>query len=113
MGFSLQQFEDIAEKKYHGIDIDDAPGGPVTLRSALRLSKEARAEVKRLNDEITALQEDENADEDELHRLMVDLLAATATRPDSVREYLGDKDLALLMAVFSAYGEATQDAAGK
>lgn len=113
MGFSLQQFEDIAEKKYHGIDIDDAPGGPVTLRSALRLGKEQKDEVKRLNAEIEALQDAEDQDEDKLHELMVELLAATATRPDAVREYLADKDLALLMAVFSAYGESTQDAAGK
>lgn len=114
MGFSLQDFEDAANKKYKGVDIDDAPGGSVTLRSALRLDKDSSAKVDALNKQLTALQKnEENASNESARELLVELLAVVSTRPAAIHEYLEDKDMAIIMAIYDAYAESTQAASGK
>src|SRR5580698_6149759 len=104
MGFTLQDFEDAAARKYAGLDIDDAPGGPLKIRSVLRLSSDETKQVQAVQKELETLQESEDADNETVRLRIVQLLDVLADRKDVIQPLLGDKDLAVVISIYEAYG---------
>lgn len=119
MGYSLQDFQDAAERKYAGLVIDDGPRGPITLRSTLRLSDSETDALDRVNKRMDLYQsgKDESGAEIEvrsstLRGMMLDSLAIIADDGDALRDYLRSADLTVVMSVFTAYKDETKGAEG-
>ena len=115
MSFTLADFQAAANAKYGGLVIDDAPGGPLTIRTAMGISDDAeRAALKdavnRVND-VQADDEDGSADNldkmPELQAALVDLLAALADRPTDLRAYLAGQPLTVIVAIKDAWEAAS------
>jgi hypothetical protein len=118
MSFTLADFQAAAEAKYGGLVIDDAPGGPLTIRNAMAVSDNGervalKAAIAKVNDlqQPTDGEQDAGAELDnlpELQAAVVELLAVLSTRPDDLRTYLGGQPLTVVVAVKDAW-EAASD----
>lgn len=113
MEFTRESLAQEVDKQFGALTLTDAPGGPVELRSYLRLDPVAIAQMNRIDEQIATLDDpkrelDDEAQWTELRRLTIDRLALMADRPDALREYVVNDDLATLRVLTKAWREATQ-----
>lgn len=99
-GITLENIQKAADDKYGPFVVEGVPGGDVVLVNALRLSKDKRAKL-------TAMQSDEDGDQDEKLRDMIRLVAQDAASGKRLLDALGD-DLAQLAVVLNEYGQAAR-----
>ena len=116
MSFTLADFKAAADAKYGGLVIDDAPGGQLTIRSAMAITDaDQRAALKAAVQKVNALQEsnDDQADADDLDRMpelqaaLVDLLATLSDRPADLKAYLEGQPLTVVVAIKDAWEESS------
>ena len=117
----LAWFRDTAEAKYGDLTIPIGDGAEVTLRNGLRLPKDERRSLSKLQKRLDNLQSDdekvakaevlEGEDEtDAMYRLMVEklrLVADSSKGSDRLIAAIGD-DLPALLEIFAKYGAASQ-----
>lgn len=104
MNITLDSIRDAADKKYAPLVIDLGDGTEVELANVLRLGKEKRAELSRIQD-FLADDDAAEASEDEKIEMIREILRLVATDTNSVNRMLnivGD-DIAFLMQVFDTY----------
>lgn len=117
MSFTLADFQAAANAKYGGLTIDDAPGGPLTIRNAMAVSDpEQRVALKAAISRVNDAQGDEDAttpDVDDIDKLpevqaaLTDLLAVLADRPTDLHAYLDGQPLTVVVAVKDAWEESS------
>lgn len=102
---SWNDVETEANEKYGPFVLEDVPGGDVTLRNIIRLTKNERQRVTELNAEIKAAKGDTNVVLD----AAVELLKLVAVGDGGTRLVgaMAD-DPPKIMAVLNMYSEATQ-----
>lgn len=118
MGISLDQLNTEADKRFAPFVVDDVPGGPVTLRNALRLAKVDRDRIRKLQKDVSKLKLKTDADESSdssaaeeavvgMLQKMFEVLSAEAGGGKRLSEAVGD-DPAKLMLLMEMYAEDTQ-----
>lgn len=108
MAITLSTIRDAADKKYGSYDIVlDDPENPVRLLNPLRLSDEARAELKAVQAKLSASSEDEDADQAALFQEALLVVAASKAEGQALVDAVG-RDLAVLAEIFAGYGDNTQ-----
>lgn len=112
MGFSFKDFQDAADRKYAGLQIDDGPNGPINLRPSLRLTDSEQDALGDKQKEFEAAQARDDVKTPELRALMLDSLAIVADKPDDLRQYLAEADITVIMTVFTEYRNVVQAAQG-
>lgn len=107
---SLTEINEEVESRYAPFVIDDVPGGPVTLRSALRLPKGERDGLFRLVAKIKAMkQEQVDENPEQLIDLIGEAIEFLAAGDGGARLLTAlDGDLGKLVYVFELYSKATQ-----
>jgi hypothetical protein len=114
MSFTLQDFQAAAEAKYGGLVIEDAPGGPLTIRNAMAVSDPdqrtalkaaiARVNSSQVEESDAAVADAEDLDKlPELQAALTDLLAVLADRPADLHAYLDSQPLTVVVAVKDAW----------
>jgi len=111
MGYTLSHFQAKANEAHKGLVVEDEDGTTLfTLRPALRLSD---AETDRLENAQTTLKEYQENKEtptrpSELKKLLVDMLAILADKPQALRSWIRPADLAIVTEFFKEYQAATE-----
>ncbi|MCJ0870256.1 phage tail assembly protein [Streptomyces sp. NPDC051563] len=100
--YSLDDIRTAAEARYGSTDID-LGAETVRLLNPLRLPKERRDQLAKLQDRMSA----EDADQELLLSEAIRLVAERPTSADALLEAVSG-DLALLAEIFDAYGRSTQ-----
>lgn len=100
--FTLDDIRAAAEKKYGATEIDLGTR-VVSLVNALRLPKGRRDELLKLQDRL----QEEGADQEELVKEAILLVAATEGEGKALLKAVGD-DLAVLMEIFQNYAGETE-----
>lgn len=108
MGFSRNQIKAEAKKTFKGLEIDDVPGGTVTLRSPLALSDEEQAELETVEKRVQDLQAGGNGTFADLRSALKDQAVLLADRREGFADYLDDFGTDELVAVFSLYRKQVQ-----
>lgn len=108
MGFSRDKIRSEAKRQYRGLEIDDVPGGVVTLRSPLRLSDAEQAQATEIERRLESMQGDKNATMADVRACLIDLAVVLADRKDGFAEYLAEFDTAELLALYSLWSRETQ-----
>lgn len=104
--YTLDDIRAAADAKYGSTDIDLGEGRVLVLLNPMRLTKEERAELKAVQDDVN---EDE-VDEDAQLEGMREIIRVAARRSDLAEVLfaaIGD-DVALLASVLEAYNKGTQ-----
>jgi hypothetical protein len=115
MSFSYEDFQKKANEDYKGLEVVGQDGKILfTLRSSIRLSDSDQARLKAAHTALTEYQTAEDAEPkaSELKALIVNLLAVVADKAQPLREFVKPADLAVCMAMFSAYNAETQASEG-
>lgn len=100
--FSLDQIREAAEAKYGATEITF--GNDVCrLLNPLRLSKEKRSELLKIQDQMDA----ENVDQEEVLGQAIRLVAESQPAANKLLKAVGS-DLAVLAQIFQTYGDGTQ-----
>src|ERR1700759_3152774 len=114
MSFTLADFQAAANAKYGGVAIEDAPGGPLTIRSAMALiDADQRAALKNAVQRVNDLQSDDDESADSLDRMpelqeaLVELLATLSDRPADLKAYLAGQPLTVVVAIKDAWEDAS------
>lgn len=110
--FTLDDIRAAAERKYGSFDIEIADGEVVRLLNPMRMTKEKRAELARLQKRMEALSSADEADLEDVDEEVVieEMLTTVCESPAKAKKLiraLGD-DLAVKIALFNEYGEQTQ-----
>lgn len=105
--FTLDDIRAAAEKKYGNFKVEIGGGEVVELRNALRLAKDERKELNRLQSDLDQDGEDEDADQGDSMAKVLRLVASDTKQADKLIAAIGD-DLTVLAELFSQYVEATQ-----
>lgn len=106
--FTLDDITAAADRKFGPMVIPDVPGGPVTLLNPLRMSKDKRRELVRLQSN-----QDQGTDEEQLDasldnlKQMVLLVAKTKAEGERLLKALGD-DQGKLAALLNEYGDRSK-----
>lgn len=112
MEFTREALAQEVDKQFGALTLTDAPGGPIELRSYLRLDAATIAQMNRIDEQIAKLGDEDGLDDEaqwtELRRLTIERLALMADRPDALREYVANDDFATLRVLTKAWREATQ-----
>ena len=103
MSYTLDDIRAAADKKYGSLEINMPDGTTVELVNALRLPKEKRAELKRIQDLDT---EDESAAEEGL-KAAIRAIARTSTQAENLLAAVNG-DLAVLAIIFDKYNDQTE-----
>lgn len=101
-GITLAQIRQAADDKYGPFVVEGIEGGNVTMLNAIRLSKAKR---KKLAD-MQKLQDDPEADQEQMLRDMVILVASSKPDGERLLKALGD-DMAQLAVVLEEYGKSS------
>lgn len=107
---TLDQIREDTERKYAPVVIDLGDGQSCSLRQALRLPKEQRKLIAKLQNEVNDVdQEDDDAEDRMVSALQEILRTAAADRDsaDALLDSVGD-DLTVLLSIIEVYGKATQ-----
>ena len=100
---TLDDIQAAADRKYGPFTVDMGDGQTCTLLNALRLSKDKRKKVLKLQD-----LQDEDAENVEDHLIeMVRLTAQSKADADRLLKAIGN-DLALLAEILEQYGKASE-----
>lgn len=101
--FSLDDIKKAAEKKYGSTEIDLGDEGKVSLVNVMRLPKERRDALLKIQD---GMKED-GADQEGGLKAILRLVAATEKQADKLLDAAGD-DLAVLVTIFERYSAGTE-----
>ncbi|MCD2462458.1 phage tail assembly protein [Streptomyces sp. MBT42] len=101
--FSLDDIRAAADAKYGSTDIELDEKTTVHLLNPLRLSKEKRAELSALQEQMEA----DGADQEDLLAKAIVLVADHPKKGEALIKAVGG-DLALLAEVFETYGKGAQ-----
>lgn len=101
--FSLDDIRAAAEKKYGSTDIELGDGDVLSLVNPLRLPKEKRTTLTKIQDSAN----EDGADQGDVMREAIRIVASDASKAERFLDIAGD-DLALLATVFSTYTEGGQ-----
>lgn len=109
MEFTRESLAQEVDKQFGALTLTDAPGGPIELHATLRLSTANLGRLGEIAEQIDALA-DRNDEEswDAARQLFIDRLALVADRPDALREYVANDDIATLRVLTKAWRDATQ-----
>ncbi|ATI18800.1 tail assembly chaperone [Streptomyces phage Diane] len=100
--FSLDSIRAAAEAKYGSTDIELGDGFTTRLLNPLRLPKEKRAELLKIQDKLDGSDDQEAVLAEAIH-----LVAENETAASKLLEAVGS-DLALLAQIFATYSEGAQ-----
>lgn len=101
--FTLDDIRAAAEQKYGNTDIDLGGGDILSLVNPLRLPKDKRDRLTKIQD---VLNED-GADQGDVMREAIRIVASSGEKADRFLSIVGD-DLAMLATVFERYTGQTQ-----
>lgn len=104
--FTLDDIRAAAEKKYGQLVIEFG-NEKVELRNPLRLSKDERKTLVKIQNEMDEAENDEGFDQEEAMKNIIILVAKEETSAKHLIAEIGD-DLTVLAQIFASYGEATQ-----
>lgn len=109
MTVTLDSIRAAADAKYGSFDIELADGTIARLLNPLRLTAEARAELKAVQGALGSSDEDdaEDVDQAEVFERAIRCVAQTPAQADALLNAVG-RDLAILAEIFAGYGEGTQ-----
>lgn len=105
--FTLDSIVEAADKKYGNVEIAFGKGDSVSLINALRLSKESRTALIKLQSEMQEAEGDESVDQAELLADGIKIVAADKDAAERLLDLVGS-DLAVLAEIFNRYTEGTQ-----
>lgn len=111
MEFTRETLAAEVDREYSGLVLSDADGGPLTIRSPLRLPSDTLRRINKMDKEVAGVQEGEDVDFDQLRALLIDRLALAADRPQDLRNYVDTYDVATLKFLNEKWNEATQGGA--
>jgi thioredoxin-like negative regulator of GroEL len=101
--FSLDNIRAAAEAKYGSTDIELGDGFTARLLNPLRLPKEKRAELLKIQNKLDA----DDVDQELVLAEAIRLVAENEKAADKLLDAVGS-DLAVLAQIFATYGEGTQ-----
>jgi hypothetical protein len=107
---TLDTIRQAADAKYGSYDIDLGDGSITRLLNPLRMSEEARAELKKVQRELSASVDDdapEDVSQVTLFEKAITIVAETEGQAKRLLK-LVKGDLAVLASIFEAYGENAQ-----
>jgi|SRR5690606_14643464 len=97
-----------AKRAFRGLEIDDAPAGPVVLRSLLKLSEEEQNEFFELQKRLLDLESQTGASMADIRVNLIRMTEVLADKPEGLAEYLEDFDTAELIALYRLWARETQ-----
>jgi hypothetical protein len=103
--FSLDDIRAAADAKYGSTDIQVDEKTTVSLLNPLRLPKEKRDELAKLQDRLDS--DDEGVDQEQVLADAIRLVADNGRKVDILLKAVGG-DLALLAQIFETYGKGAQ-----
>ncbi|MEU6572289.1 phage tail assembly protein [Streptomyces sp. NPDC046805] len=101
--FSLDNIRAAAEAKYGSTDIELGDGFVARLLNPLRLPKEKRAELLKIQEKLDG----DDADQEQVLADAIRLVAENDTAGEKLLDAVGS-DLAVLAQIFASYSEGTQ-----
>lgn len=101
--FTLDDIRAAAEAKYGSTDIDLGPEGTMVLVNPLRLPKEKRDALEKIQEK----GEQDGADQGDVMREALRLVTSTPKQVETFIALAGD-DLAMLATVFASYTDGAQ-----
>ena len=107
---TLDSIRQAADAKYGSYDIDLGDGQTTRLLNPLRMSEAQRAELKRIQRDLSDSAEDDAPEDVSQVDLFEQAITAVAETKGQAERLLNlvNRDLALLAEIFEAYGENTQ-----
>jgi len=110
MSITLDSIRAAADAKYGSFDIELTDGSVTKLLNPLRLTEQARAELKTVSGQLSAAAEaesTEDVDQVALFENAIRVVSETPAQADKLLTAVGG-DLAILAEIFAGYGEGTQ-----
>lgn len=101
--FTLDDIRAAAEAKYGSTDIDLGEFGILSLVNPLRLPKEKREALGKIQDRLS----EDGVDQGDVMREAIRIVANDSIKAQRFLEIVGD-DLGMLATVFSSYSEGAQ-----
>jgi hypothetical protein len=127
MEFNAESVAAEVDKQFAGVTITDGPNGPINIKASVRLSKERRKMINALGEQLdkaakapkiildgeTVDDPDFEPDLDRIEEIQIDALALRCDEPQDLRDWLVDKDPAVLVVLQKALNkEADQGETG-
>lgn len=104
--FTLDDIRSAAEKKYGSTDIDLGNGDILSLVNPLRLPKDKRAALSKVQESLSG-EQGEGRDQGDAMRDAIRIVANNAEKAERFLAVVGD-DLGMLATVFTTYSEGVQ-----
>lgn len=108
MGFTLQDFEDAAARKYAGLTIEDGPTGPIVIRSVVRLSDQETERLDAAQTKLKGIQDEEGGKPSDVRNALVGILCILADKPADLKKYTARLDLGVITSIYEEFVNQTK-----